>query len=316
MAPRGLLALAVSGVLLTAAGCGPAPDPGPVKPPGGAADAAGVLSFGSVSLNPAQEYGLFRPFAGYVASKLGAVGIGRGRVVVVNSLSQMVEALEAGRVDIYFDSPFPIAFVRNHADVQIPLRRWKWGSDSYRSVVFTRKDSGITTLDGLLGHTVAFGEPFSTSGFLMPKATLASSGLRLVNYEDPAASIPANRVGYIFSNDAENTMFWVLKGKVVAGALNADYFEPLAGSRVDELRVLSTTEAVPRNVVCVRSSLGPEVIRAIERVLLEMHLTDEGRMILDDFEGTTKFDRFPNGAEQDLAGIMEFLPYVEEDLGQ
>jgi hypothetical protein len=37
---------------------------------------------------------------------------------------------------------------------------------------------------------IAFGEPFSTSGFLMPKAALSSAGLRLVNYADPAASIP------------------------------------------------------------------------------------------------------------------------------
>jgi phosphonate transport system substrate-binding protein len=312
---RGLLSLGASGLLLAAVGCGPAAESVPANGPTAAPDATGVLTFGSVSLSPAQEYGLFRPFASYVASKLGGVGIGRGRVVVVDSISQMVDELEAGRVDVYIDSPFPVAFVRQHADVQLPLRRWKWGSDSYRSIVFTRADSGITTLDELSGHVVAFGEPFSTSGFLMPKAALASAGLKLVNYADPAASIPANRVGYMFSNDAENTMFWVLKGKVFAGAVNADYYKPLAGSRINELRVLHTTEPVPRNVVCFRSGLGGDLIQAVERVLLAMHLTAEGRRILDDFEGTTKFDRFPNGAEQDLASIMGLLPYVEEDLG-
>ena len=316
MTARKLLSLVMSGVFLVVIGCGQESESVPANVPPPAPVAAGVLSFGSVSLGPAQEYGLFRPFASYVASQLGAVGIGKARVVVVDSLSQMVEELEAGRVDVYIDSPFPVGFVRQHADVVVSLRRWKWGSDSYRSVVFTRADSGIATLDELSGNVIAFGEPFSTSGFMMPKASLASLGLTLVNYVDPAASIPANQVGYVFSNDAENTIFWVLKGKVVAGAVNADYYKPLAGSRIDELRVLHTTEPVPRNVVCFRSGLGSDVIRAVERVLLEMNLTDEGREILANFEGTTKFDRFPNGAEVDLAGIMELLPFVQEDLGQ
>ena len=277
---------------------------------------AGVLTIGSVSLNPTQEYEVVRPFADFVAANLHQVGIGRGRVVIVGSLSRMVEELREGKVDLLIDSPFPAAFVWQHADVEPILRRWKRGSDVYRSVVFTRADSGVESVDELVGKIIAFGEPFSTSGFLMPKAALASAGLRLVNYEDPAASIPVDRVGYVFSNDAENTMFWVLKQKVVAGAVNADYYEALAGNRFNELRALLTTEAVPRNVVCVRKNLDPKVVRAIETLLLEMRLSDEGRASLERFEETTKFDRFPGGAEQDLAHIMTLLPHVQEDLGQ
>jgi phosphonate transport system substrate-binding protein len=303
-------------LLALAIGCGQPSGP----PPSAVATArpvpSGVLTIGSVSLNPTQEYEVVRPFADYLATNLHDVGIGRGRVVVVGSLSQMVEELREGRVDLLIDSPFPAVFVWQHADVKPILRRWKWGSDVYRSVVFTRADSGIGSIEELRGKIMAFGEPFSTSGFLMPKAALASAGLRLFNYEDPAASIPGNRVGYIFSNDAENTMFWVLKKKVVAGAINADYYEALAGDRISELRILLTTEAVPRNVVSVRNSLDPKVVQAIEKVLLEMHLSDVGRATLEKFEETTKFDRFPGGPEHDLAGIAELLPHVQEDLGQ
>jgi len=306
------------GLLLTIAiGCGQPSEP----PPSSVAAAqqpvpAGVLTFGSVSLNPTHEYEVVRPFADFVAANLHNVGIGRGRVVVVGSLSQMVEELREGRVDLLIDSPFPAVFVWQRTDVEPTLRRWKRGSDVYRSVVFTRVDSGVESVDDLAGKIIAFGEPFSTSGFLMPKAALAAAGLRLVNYEDPAASIPGDRVGYVFSNDAENTMFWVLKQKVVAGAVNADYFEALAGDRISELRILHTTEPVPRNVVCVRNSLDPKVVQAIEDLLLEMHLNDEGRASLEKFEETIRFDRFPGGSDQDLAHIVTLLPHVQEDLGQ
>ena len=150
----------------------------------------------------------------------------------------------------------------------------------------------------------------------MPKAALASAGLKLVNYEDTAASVPPDRVGYVFSNDAENTMFWVLKKKVGAGAVNADYFEALAGDRIEELQILYTTQAVPRNVVCVRGDLDQEIVRSIEKALLGMHLNEEGRAALRAFEETVKFDRFPGGPDRDLEVIMTLLPHVEDDLGQ
>jgi len=305
------------GFLLTiAVGCGQPSEP----PPSGVATAppipAGVLTIGSVSLNPTQEYEVVRPFADFVAANLHHVGIGRGRVVVVGSLSQMVDELREGRVDLLIDSPFPAVFVWQRTGVEPILRRWKRGSDVYRSVIFTRADSGVESVDKLAGKIIAFGEPFSTSGFLMPKAALASAGLRLVNYEDPAASIPSDQVGYVFSNDAENSMFWVLKRKVVAGAINKDYFEALAGDRISELRILQTTEAVPRNVVCVRGGLDPRVVQAIENLLLEMHLSDEGRVSLEKFEETSRFDRFPGGADHDLGYILSLLPHVQEDLGQ
>jgi phosphonate transport system substrate-binding protein len=228
----------------------------------------------------------------------------------------MVEELREGRVDVFIESPFPAAFVWTHGDMTPILRRWKRGKESYHSVVFTRADNGAESLTDLAGTIIAFGEPFSTTGFLMPKAALTSAGLWLVNYEDPAASVPPDRVGYVFSNDAENTMFWVLKEKVVAGAVNADYYEALAGELIDELRILHTTQAVPRNVVCVRNGLEPEMVEALRQVLLEMHLDDEGRAVLQGFQETSHFDLFPGGADQDLAEIVKLLPHVEEDLGQ
>ncbi len=277
---------------------------------------AGMLTIGSVSLNPAQEYEVMRPLANYLASRMGEAGIGRGRVVVVDSPSKMVKELDAGRVDVYIDSPFPIGFVLQRAQAEVILRRWKRGTDSYRSVVFTRADSGVDSLEDLPGRVVAFGESYSTTSYLMPKAALASSGLRLVNYEDPAASVPSDEVGYVFSNDAENTMIWVLKGKVTAGAVNENYYLALAGSRIDELRILHGTEEVPRNMVCVRTALDASVIGTLVTVLLGMDEDDEGRAVLQGFEETTKFDRFPNGPDKALETVVALLPFVEEDLGK
>lgn len=308
--------LVLLGALLAVPACRPAPQgqsqPEVIQSP----VPAGIVTLGSVSLDPGREHEVFRPFANYLASHLGEVGIGTGRVVVSDSLSRMVEALRRGSVDIYIDSPFPVAFVCERGEARPILRRWKRGSQTYHSVIFARSDSGIETADDLRGHMVAFGEPFSTTGFLLPKATLASSGLKLVNYADSAAAVPSDQVGYVFSNDAENTLFWVLKNKVSAGAVNADYFAALAGSRIDELRIILSTEETPRNVVCVRSDLDPELVQKVEEVLLAMDDEEQGQKVLRDFEQTTRFDRFPTGAASDLARVHELLSYINEDVGK
>lgn len=278
---------------------------------------AGVLTIGAVSLNPGRELEVAQPFADYLAGRLGPVGIGQGRVVVVDSMRGMVEELAAGRVDLYIDSPFPVAFVAGHGSgLEVLLRRWKRGAESYRSLIFARADSGIEMLADLRGEMFAFGEPFSTTGYLLPKSALLGAGLQLEGLQDPAADVPGDRVGYVFSNDAESTVFWVLKGKVAAGAGNEDYFIEMAGDRIDELRVIARSPSLPRSLVCARRDLEPAVADAIVAVLLAMEDDGEGRAVLEAYEGTTRFDRLPQGAERALSEVADLLPFVAEDLGE
>ena len=55
------------------------------------------------------------------------------------------------------------------------------GSVFYYSVMVTRKDSGITSIDQMKGHSLAFADPNSTSGYLIPSATLKSKGVDLTD---------------------------------------------------------------------------------------------------------------------------------------
>jgi phosphonate transport system substrate-binding protein len=56
------------------------------------------------------------------------------------------------------------------------------GSSSYISVLVTRKDSGITTLDGMKGKSLAWADPNSTSGYLIPRSELRNSGVDINSF--------------------------------------------------------------------------------------------------------------------------------------
>jgi phosphonate transport system substrate-binding protein len=53
------------------------------------------------------------------------------------------------------------------------------GTTYYYSVMVTRSDSGIATIGQMKGHSLAFADPNSTSGYLIPSATLRASGIDL-----------------------------------------------------------------------------------------------------------------------------------------
>lgn len=55
------------------------------------------------------------------------------------------------------------------------------GTTFYYSVMVTRADSGIISIEQMKGHSLAFADPNSTSGYLIPSATLKARGIDLAD---------------------------------------------------------------------------------------------------------------------------------------
>lgn len=53
------------------------------------------------------------------------------------------------------------------------------GSDSYVSLMYVRTDSGITSLEQMRGRSLAWADPNSTSGFLVPRSELREAGINV-----------------------------------------------------------------------------------------------------------------------------------------
>ena len=86
------------------------------------------------------------------------------------------------------------------------------GTEGYYSIAFTRKDTGITSLDDAKGKVFAFAEPNSTSGFLVPAAEMTAK------YGDLKAYFKDTP----FSGGHEQTIVGVANGTYDAGVSNGD----------------------------------------------------------------------------------------------
>ena len=273
-----------------------------------------TLVIGSISRNIKEEIETFQPLIEYLNPRLGAVGIRQVKIAIVTNPKEMGRRLQNGDIDIYIDSPFIVADIGRKTGATPFLRRWKKGMAEYRSLFVARADSGINSLEDLRGRVIAFDEPFSTSGYLLPKAMLIQLGYRVVEVSDAQTEVPPDVIGYVFSMDDVNTMFWIDRGRAAAGVTSPDFFEKFEQKHKNKYVVFEHSINIPRQVVAHRANLAPPIIAELERVLIGMEHDGDGRAALQQFQKTTRFDRFPTGAQATFAPILALLDVLSEEL--
>ena len=265
------------------------------------------LVIGSVHHEVAAEIRKFLPLADYLGKHLQSEGINQGKILVAKDLSQRGTLLRERKVDIYIDSLFPSVGANLISGSKFLLRRWKRGRAEYRSVVYKRKDSNLHRMEDLKGHTLAFEEPFSSSGYFLPKMALLEEGLKLVPKAEPTKALGPEEIGYVFSLHDENTVAWVLREKVAAGATDDYTYERQTHRYPNSLEVIHTTSSFPRHLVSHRADLAPRLVTKIKEILIQMDQSQEGRSALKEFEHTTKFDELPSSSTAQLLKVRKFV---------
>ena len=305
-----MVSLAIIALLLAACGSETPPTQMPTAQP--TTVAGRYLVLGDISDDPIDAIEEAQPLADYLAAHLKEYGIAEGRVRVAASMSEMSEMLANGEVDVYFDSVYPATIVSDQTGGQIFIRRWKSGVGEYHTMIFTNKASGITSIEDMGGNTFGVEDNYSTSGYMLPLAYLHMNQLNVVAGTGAVnETVAEDQVAYVFTGDDENTVQWVLTGRVDAGAVENGAFDELDPATRDQLVVLAETESLPRHVGVARPGFEPELLQALTVLLLNATESEEGRQALQSFSNTARFDEFPQGLEAATVRIRELVALVQ-----
>lgn len=252
----------------------------------------GVLVLGRISDDPRRHYEQLKPLLDYVVPRMADVGITEGRVLMARDPQQMMSYLRRGKVDWVTETPGTGLLLADRVGARPLLLTERSGSREYRSVIFTHRDSGITELSQLRGHTIAFQSPSSTSAYLVPAMVLRERGLPMNLMISPLDDADPGSVGYVFANTDANLGTWVHKRLVDAGGFSDQDFESLL--RVSDafrrdLVVIHTTGPVPRAMELVNADMRPEVAARLKEVLLGAADDPQAREALRQFFRTTGF---------------------------
>ena len=264
---------------------------------GQARQTANTITLGLVAeVNQKQVEEHFQEFVRYLARKLSSNAKFEGRVVVVPTESRLADLLSEKKADFYMESPHPTYMINSvYGAGKLLLRRWKGGLADYHALIFTRKNGATKRLEDLHGKMIAFEDPESTSGYFLPKLLLSKKGFKLVQMNRIEPNVPRGELGYIFAFTQEKLVDWVLSQQVAAGAFSNDDYAALEDGKRADLLILAETASLPRHLVSIRKDLAPALANSLKKILLSMHEDPEGRLILRQTDGTTKFDTLPGG---------------------
>ncbi|WP_428698079.1 phosphonate ABC transporter substrate-binding protein [Stappia sp.] len=156
------------------------------------------------------------------------------------------------------------------------------GSFSYHSIGFARKDSGIASLEGLKGKKFGFGDPNSTSGYLIPSIEIPQATGATMESGDYFGEV-------VFTGGHEQTIVAVKNGDVDGGVTWADgqgewvdgYNSGALRKAVDaglvdmnDLVEIWKSKPIPEGPIVLRRSLPDDVKAKVTKLINELHGND------------------------------------------
>ena len=183
-----------------------------------------------------------------------------------NNYAATLTALDSGTGDVAETGPFAAALGVESGNAEILLQRWGYGAWTYSSVIVTRPETDIESLEDLEGKRVAFADPLSASGSLYPMAMIKEAGLSVPNE-------PGSPAGADFEPS------WSTHGQAAealqAGSVDAagvGYFIVANDDRsgfVDGVQEVAQDDGIPRAPILVSPQLADDEKQAVQEAFTQ-----------------------------------------------
>ena len=258
----------------------------------------GVLKVGFI---PAEDARAMVRQSQAILDKLAeAVGM-KVEVFVGSDYNATIEALRANHIDVALLGPFSYVLATTQARVEafaITVTA-KTMQPGYHSIIITQKDSPINSLQDIKGHTYAFVDPGSTSGYMVPATAFVKAGI------EPEKDF--KQVMYSGGHDA--SIVAVAEGKVEAASVADRILERAFAkgfAKRDQIKVIWESQLIPNDPMLYRTNLPEDLKKKIREAFYGFKNLPFGEM------GTVA--RFDPATDKDYDPVREIAKTLKLDL--
>lgn len=221
-----------------------------------------LVQFGILSVeNQGSQLTRFDGFTKYFKDKTGS----DMKLFFASDYAGVVQALSAGQIQIAILGPasYAAAHVDSNGAVEpIATNQEISGEIGYHSVLIVKTESPYKALEDLKGKTVAWADPNSTSGYMVPNTQLKVKGI------DPEKYFART----VFSGGHEQSVIGVLNGNFDAGFTWTSKEDRMGQLRImmdrgaldrSKIRVIWESPLIPNPPLVIRKDMPPEMKRDI-----------------------------------------------------
>ncbi|MCB0363292.1 MAG: phosphate/phosphite/phosphonate ABC transporter substrate-binding protein [Bdellovibrionales bacterium] len=207
------------------------------------------------------------------------------KILIPPSYIAVVEAFGTKRADVAVINTFGYLLAHDRYGARAALTTIRHGESTYKAQFLARADSEIKKLEDLEGKKVAFVDPASTSGYLLPLKFLKDRKIK------PKETMFAMR--------HDNVVSMIYQGQVDAGAT---FYSPPADGQIQDARrlvkaqypdveekvvIIELTSPIPNDPVIFRKDLPDEMVNKITSSLRNFAGTAEGKETLQKLSSVT-----------------------------
>ncbi|NJK95981.1 MAG: phosphate/phosphite/phosphonate ABC transporter substrate-binding protein [Bacteroidales bacterium] len=189
----------------------------------------------------------------------------------VNGYAPIIEALRAKKIHFGTMSPFPYLIARKKANVSAIIFLGNpdgTSSGLYKSCILTRKSSGLTNLEDIKKRistlTLAFVDPASTSGHIIPHNYFLSQG---INPDKDFKKV-------IFASNQIAGVLTLYAGKVDVACVQTTIVEAIhklnPKASPNDFNYIWVSEAIPPSAYCIRNDISPEFRQNVINAYMDM----------------------------------------------
>lgn len=233
-------------------------------------------------------------------------------VAVPQNYVAVVEAFGTKRADIAAINTFGYVLANEKYGAQAKLTVLRHGSPTYQSQFLAKADSAIKSVDDLKGKKVAFVDPASTSGYLLPLKMLKDKKI------DPSETV--------FAMKHDSVVSMIYQGQVDAGAT---FYSPTADGEIQDARrlvktqypdvetkikIIQLSEPIPNDPIIFRKDMPEDLKIKIADAFLKFIETPEGKAAFKAIYGVDSLKKATDADYDSVRAMLKTLNKSAQDL--